>query len=275
VSASIGKAPGPWYGVAIGAVIGTLGGLIGLGGAEFRLPVLIAAYGLAPRRAVPVNLAVSFVVLAAALPPRAATIAWDMVVPHLGDVAGMLAGAMAAAFLGSGVVNRVSERRLGGAIVVLLGLLGLLMIGEPSLGHEATRLVPSGVVPSVVAAAACGVVIGLVSSLLGVAGGELIIPALVLVFGVPVKLAGSMSILIGLPTIAVGLVRHLRGPGPLREAASWRAAILPLGAGSIVGAVLGGLLLGLVPGAALKVLLGLVLLWSAWRVSGHLKHSLS
>lgn len=36
----------PWAALLWGAAIGTLGGLIGLGGAEFRLPVLLGLFAL-------------------------------------------------------------------------------------------------------------------------------------------------------------------------------------------------------------------------------------
>ena len=38
-----------------GSIIGTLGGLIGLGGAEFRLPLLIGPFGFAALQAVILN----------------------------------------------------------------------------------------------------------------------------------------------------------------------------------------------------------------------------
>src|ERR1700719_2164167 len=50
-----------------GAVIGALGGLIGLGGAEFRLPLLIGAFRFAALQAVILNKAMSLVVVASAL----------------------------------------------------------------------------------------------------------------------------------------------------------------------------------------------------------------
>lgn len=46
---------------ASGAVIGTLGGLIGLGGAEFRLPLLIGMFRFAALEAVILNKATSLV----------------------------------------------------------------------------------------------------------------------------------------------------------------------------------------------------------------------
>jgi len=50
--------------------IGGLGGLIGLGGGEFRLPVLIYAIGFEARSAVPLNLIVSLITLAFAMLSR-------------------------------------------------------------------------------------------------------------------------------------------------------------------------------------------------------------
>jgi hypothetical protein len=50
-----------------GAGIGTLGGLIGLGGAEFRLPLLIGLFGFGALEAVILNKALSLVVVARCL----------------------------------------------------------------------------------------------------------------------------------------------------------------------------------------------------------------
>lgn len=253
-----------------GAAVGTAGGLIGLGGAEFRLPALVGLLGFTAREAVAVNLVASFIVLGAAFPFRAATVPVAAIVPHLPALLGMLAGSMSAAWIGAGWLRRAPDRLLGRMILVLLVALGLVLIAEGLLVAEPRRLVGGGLIPTLLVAALCGAGIGLVSALLGVAGGELIIPTYILLFGLDVKLAGSMSMLVGMPTIAVGLLRHL-GPGALlRDAAVWRATILPLGAGSVLGAVLGALALGLVPGRALKVGLGIILIWSAWGVFRHL-----
>ena len=47
--------------LAASADVGVLGGLLGLGGAEFRLPFLVAIFGYALRQAIPLNLATSCV----------------------------------------------------------------------------------------------------------------------------------------------------------------------------------------------------------------------
>lgn len=53
-----------------GALIGTLGGLIGLGGAEFRLPLLIGVFQFAALEAIILNKAMSLVVVASAWSQR-------------------------------------------------------------------------------------------------------------------------------------------------------------------------------------------------------------
>jgi uncharacterized membrane protein YfcA len=177
----------PLSAFGLGAAIGTAGGLIGLGGAEFRLPALVGALRFAAREAVAVNLLCSVIVLAAAFPFRAATVLPDEIAPHLPAVLGMLAGSMSAAWIGAGWLRRASDRLLGRLILILLVALGLILIAEGLFKAEPTRLVGTGLIPTVLVAAACGVVIGLVSSLLGVAGGEVIIPVFILLFGVDVK----------------------------------------------------------------------------------------
>jgi uncharacterized membrane protein YfcA len=260
----------PAMSFGIGAAVGTAGGLIGLGGAEFRLPALVGFLRFSAREAVAINLVASFIVLAAAFPFRAVTVPVGEIMPHLPAVLGMLAGAMSAAWIGAGWLRRASDKLLGRLILILLVALGCVLIAEGLFVAEPTRLVGEGMVATILVAAACGVLIGLVSSLLGVAGGELIIPVFILLFGVDVKLAGSMSMLVGMPTIAVGLLRHFGAGAILRDRGVWRATILPLGAGSVLGAILGALALGLVPSQALKIGLGIILIWSAWGVFRHL-----
>lgn len=53
--------------------IAALGGLIGLGGAEFRLPVLMRVFQYQAKRAVPINLAISLVTVVSAAMARITT----------------------------------------------------------------------------------------------------------------------------------------------------------------------------------------------------------
>jgi uncharacterized membrane protein YfcA len=101
-------------------------------------------------------------------------------------------------------------------------------------------------------------------ALVGVAGGELLMPTIVLLFGAGNTLAGSLSLLVSLPTMVVAFARYSRDQafGVLRQNARFVAATT---AGSLIGTLTGGLLLGAVPESAL--LPALVLLLSAVKVS--------
>ncbi len=133
--------------------------------------------------------------------------------------------------------------------------------------QEISGLLPGGSwLPQRLAVAVLfGPFISMVSSLLGVAGGEPIIPTLVFVFGAGIKTAGTASLLISLPTVAVGVLRYRR-LGSFAERADLTQTVAPMGLGSVVGAVAGGLFVGVVPAAALKFVLGVILIVSAVRI---------
>jgi uncharacterized protein len=58
------QSEGRWRQLLPGAAVAILGGLIGLGGAECRLPILIGIFALYPHRAVRTNLLISLATLA-------------------------------------------------------------------------------------------------------------------------------------------------------------------------------------------------------------------
>jgi uncharacterized membrane protein YfcA len=248
-----------------GVPIGLLGGLIGLGGAEFRLPILAGVFRYGARRAVALNLAISLITVVSALLIRAGTLSFAPLVALLPVAVAMTAGAVSAAYLVTALVHRVSEHLLERFIMIFLVAIGTALIVEAFLPREVPGLLPDELLVRLLAAVLFGLGIGLVSSLLGVAGGELIIPTLVFAFGADIKAAGTLSLLISLPTVAVGVVRH-RKLGAFSDREDLKQTVVPMGAGSVVGAVLGGLLVGIVPADALKVLLGVILIWSAVRI---------
>jgi hypothetical protein len=98
------------------------------------------------------------------------------------------------AYLASSWLAGVSETRLRGAIPTLLLILGALFIAEAALVWHSPGL-PLNLAGRLLVGVVAGGAIGMVSSLLGVAGGELIIPTLVFGFGIGVKEAGTTSLL--------------------------------------------------------------------------------
>ena len=93
-----------------GALIGSLGGLIGLGGAEFRLPVLVGLFRLATLEAVILNKAMSLVVVAAALVFRGGTIAPGTLLEHIDVLLNLLAGSLIGAWWAAGHAMRMSRQ---------------------------------------------------------------------------------------------------------------------------------------------------------------------
>jgi uncharacterized membrane protein YfcA len=244
----------------VGAVVGVLGGLIGLGGAEFRLPVLVGWFRYSLLLAIVINLLVSLVTVLVSLGFRAQLQGVTPLLLQWPVALNILAGSLLGSYAGVHFASRVSGHTLAGAIAIILALLGLLLIGHEWLfSHEPVTLAP---VSRAVLGFLAGLVIGVVSSLLGVAGGELIIPTLVLLFGLHIKIAGSVSLMISIPTILVGILRYRSRP-VFREVQPERRFILFMALGSSLGAWVGSQLLPHAPSAILQIFLGAILLFSA------------
>jgi uncharacterized membrane protein YfcA len=92
-----------------------------------------------------------------------------------------------------------------------------------------------------------------------------LIPTLILLFGADVKLAGSLSLAISLPTMLVGFARYSRVQSFQVLHQNW-TFILVMAAGSVVGTFVGAGLLGFVPIYILLPLLASVLVISAVKV---------
>jgi len=256
-------------GFVAGSLIGTLGGLIGLGGAEFRLPVLVGLFRLSTLEAVVLNKAMSLVVVAAALLFRAKAIPIEQLTQHLDIVLNLLAGSLVGAWWAAGHALTMPRLWLNRIIMVMLVGLAVLMLTESWLGaQESSSPLFQDVILRLIVGIVTGFGIGIVAALLGVAGGELLIPTIVLLYGVDIKLAGSLSLMVSLPTMIVGFTRYsnsaafdvLRREQPLFR---WMVA------GSILGAGLGGLMLGLMPTRLLMAGLGGILLISAVKTFRH------
>lgn len=249
-----------------GAVVGVLGGMVGLGGAEFRLPLLIGLFGFAALQAVIVNKAISLVVVASALLFRAGVVPLQQVLDHWTIVATLLSGSLAGAWLGASWATRTPPESLHRLMALLLaGIAAMLMLHHalPGEGAAAAR----GPL-QVLAGAIAGLGIGAVASLLGIAGGELLVPAIVLIFGADIKLAGSLSLAVSLPTMLVGFARYSRDDSFGVLQANGRF-LCWMAAGSMLGAAAGAALLGAVSSELLLPLLAALLAVSAWKIWKH------
>jgi uncharacterized protein len=189
----------------------------------------------------------------------------SVLLPHADAVLNLLAGSLVGGWLGASWAVRMRSPTLYRVLAVLLVAMAVVLV----IGHAADpHPLPLSPIVRAVTGVAAGIAIGVVAALMGVAGGELLIPTIVILYGVDVKIAGSLALAVSLPTMLVAFARYRRDAGfrVVRDNARFAVAMV---LGSIAGAVLGSLLLGLVPDAVLVPALALILLASPEKVWQH------
>lgn len=248
-----------------GAIIGVLGGMIGLGGAEFRLPLLIGVFGFAALQAIIMNKAMSLIVVITALPARLFAVPLGELSPYWYIVLNLLAGSLIGAWIGAHWATRLKSKTLFRIIAILLVLIAVLLFVTHFFPVDPLTI-PAG--PRTVLGVAAGVIIGVVAALMGVAGGELLIPTIVLLYGTDIKIAGSLSLAVSLPTMLVAFARFSKDKS-FAVLGQNKPFLITMTLGSITGTVIGGLLLGVVPSLVLIPLLVLLLLLSSIKVWNH------
>jgi uncharacterized membrane protein YfcA len=237
----------------LGVGAGVLSGLFGVGGGVVLVPGLVLLCGVAQHRAHATS-------LAAILPTAAATSASFAVGGAVSYRAGaaIAVGALVGAYAGAALMHRLSEDRLRQIFAVLLLLVAVrLLVGgdvadsAPPASLDLLRL--AGLV-------VLGLAAGVLSALLGVGGGVIMVPALVLAFGFSQHLAEGTSLLVILPTALTGAWRHAR-----RGYTDWRLGLL-IGMGGIVGGIAGARVALALPSAGLARLFALFLLVTGARM---------
>ncbi|MGZ5422726.1 sulfite exporter TauE/SafE family protein [Aeromicrobium sp.] len=263
-AAGVGVRGALWTFVA-GASIGVLGGMIGLGGAEFRLPLLIGVFGFVALQAVILNKAMSLVVVTTALPARLMAVPLQDLEPFWYVVINLLAGSLLGAWVGATWATKMRSATLYRVLAVLLVIIAAALVATHLGTVEPLTLDP---VPRTIAGVIAGALIGIVAALMGVAGGELLIPTIVLLFAADIKIAGSLSLAVSLPTMLVAFARYSQDKS-FDVIRSNKQFVIVMSLGSIVGAILGGLILGVVPDSVLIPTLALLLLLSSIKVWQH------
>lgn len=221
--------------VAFGILIGLLLGLVGGGGSILTVPILVYVLGLTPHEATATSLVIVGVTALAGVAPhlQAGRVQWRTVL--LFGSAGVLG-----TFGGAWANQRVS----GPLMLLLFGVLMLVAAarmvlgGAPASGQVAQ---PRGWVIPV-----AGLSVGLLTGFFGVGGGFVIVPALVLWLGLPMRVAiGTSLVIIAINSLS-GAAAHWAGGG-----FNWLVALLFIG-GGLLGGQLGGRAVGHVDEALLK-----------------------
>ena len=247
--------------VVSGGLTGIGAGFIGVGGGEFRIPVLVQLLRFPLKLAGGVNLVVGLFTVALGVWRR-----WGQTPLTRDDL--WLVGIMGiVSLVGASVGVRWREhmplRPLKFVVCGYLLIAGVWMLYESLAHSEHVLLTPIGL-PRWTLAAVTGLMIAIISGILGVAGGEMRIPALLYLFGVPIVEAGTLSLAVSVPTVASGALTDRRLGGLPNTV--MRLAIL-MGLASAIGVLAGAALVPYADRHLIKAALGVVLLLATVRLS--------
>ncbi|CEA07276.1 Sulfite exporter TauE/SafE [Arthrobacter saudimassiliensis] len=232
--------------LALSVLIGVSLGLLGGGGSILTVPILTYVAGLDPREAIAASLFVVGVTSAvsAVSHARAGRVQWRT---------GLLFGAasMAGAFAGGLLGGRIPGTILMIAFALMMVATSVAMIRgrrKKAAGDGAPARLPIGKI------LAEGLVVGLVTGLVGAGGGFLVVPALALLGGLPMPLAvGTSLVVIAMKSFA-GLGGYLTS-----VSLDW-GLVGAVTAAAVVGSLLGARLAGKIPEAALRKGFGIFVL---------------
>jgi uncharacterized membrane protein YfcA/glyoxylase-like metal-dependent hydrolase (beta-lactamase superfamily II)/rhodanese-related sulfurtransferase len=232
-------------------------GLLGGGGSVLSVPLLVYVAGWTPHQAAAGSLFVVGVTSVVSLVPHAreGRVRW-----RTGLVFG--AAGMVGAYAGGRLAGYVSGGILLGSFAALMvaASVGMIRGRRDGGGHrEELRLLP---------AVALGVGVGLATGFVGAGGGFAIVPALVLVAGLPMRPAVGTSLVVIAMQSAAGFAGHLNG-----ESLPW-ALTLAVTASAVAGSLAGSRFTGRIDATALRRGFGLgVLAVAGLVIVGQLPHA--
>lgn len=185
-----------WLAVFLIAVMGLVLGLLGGGGSILTVPILVYVLGIEAHAAISLSLILvgSTALVGAFLHQEAARVAWKE---------GLLFVCFGVPlnFLGAGLSRYVSGTILLLLFGVLMGISGTAMLFKRS---ERNQTDERNIWPVVIS----GATVGFLAGFLGVGGGFMVVPSLVLFLHLPIKSATGTALLVIALNSALALVGH-------------------------------------------------------------------
>lgn len=243
--------------VAGALLIGITLGILGSGGSIITVPLLIYGLGEEPKLAIAESLIIVGLIAVAGTwrYHRKRLVAWSLVWRFgLPGMAGTYFGAWLSQYL------TADAQMLLFAGIMLLASRQML---KPVKAKHATGVPPLVVIPA-------ALMVGALAGLVGVGGGFLIVPALVLIFGMPMTRAVGTSLSIIFLQSAAGAGKYLYLFSQADVTLNWQLVLLMAAIGA-AGSVVGSLFAERLPQGALKKTFGYVLvLIAAFIIVQHL-----
>lgn len=257
----------------LGFLIGTVASMVGVGGGVFIVPLFTLVYDFSPSHAIGTSLAtIIFTSLASSVNySRQKRIYYKTgLVLAITTVPG--------AYLGAYLTEIIQERLLGLIFGAFLLFVALRMIFKLSLSkHRHSNAKEVSPVDSesslferknkVLLGVVLGFFGGLSSGLLGIGGGSLMVPIMVLAMGIPIHITVATSMFTMIFTSTSGVIEHFRLDNIHFD------YVLLLVSGTIFGAQLGAYTSKRISGRNLRRIFGLVLIIVSIRMT--LKYGLN
>jgi uncharacterized membrane protein YfcA len=191
-----------WLALLLIAAMGLILGLLGGGGSILTVPILVYVLGVEAHAAISLGLILvgSTALVGALLHQEAAPVAWKKGLLFVGFGAPLN-------FLGAELSRHVSGTVLLLSFGLLMGISGTAMLFKRSERQNSTE--KRSIWPVVIS----GGIVGFLAGFLGVGGGFLVVPSLVLFLQIPIKSATGTALLIIAANSALALYGHRHSLG--------------------------------------------------------------
>ena len=235
-------------GFGIGA--GLLSGMFGLGGGIIIVPGLMFALRMDQRRAHGTS-------LAGVLPISMASIITYWVHDHIDWTVTLwlTIGSVGGALIGARLLAVLPKRVLTLLFVAVLAIAGIRMFFE--IDTTGTTVIDTG---SAIALIVIGFFVGALAGMLGIGGGLITVPIMIVIFHVPPAVAKGTALAVVIPTALSGTVQNMANKNTDLFAA------LLVSATGIFAAVVGGWIASLMSAAVSNFLFAVLLMVIAGRM---------